>query len=108
MAITDIKDVNTWEDYEEYIRNTDPEIWKIHERAHKFAEAVSFIMETAKEWGETVELKELNPLAHFRNILDLAKISSITQQQNHEKCAVLQDFSVYKNFCILYNLLCWL
>ncbi len=61
MAITDIKDVNTWEDYEEYVRNTDPEAWKIHEQAHKFAEAVSFIMESAKEWGETVELKEINP-----------------------------------------------
>ncbi len=58
MAITDIKDVNTWEDYEEYVRNTDPEAWKIHEKAHKFAKAISFVMDDLKELGQTIEIHD--------------------------------------------------
>jgi len=58
MAITDIKDVNTWEDYEEYVRNTDPEAWKIHEKSHKFAEAMSIIMDDLQDFGQTIEIHD--------------------------------------------------
>ena len=58
MAITDIKDINTWEDYEEYVKNTDPEIWKIHEKSHKFAEAMSFVIDDLQEFGQTIEIHD--------------------------------------------------
>lgn len=45
----ELKDVNTWEDYEEYVRTTHPRGQEMIDRAERVAKSVSNAMEALRE-----------------------------------------------------------